>query len=194
MKLGYLKEVRLVKSLFSKAIVFRKTRFTNKGTIMSSGRLILGKVYRGEKPFLSSVLIKKGGKLICKNNFSIYSGCRVTIEEGAVLILGSGYVNYDAKINCFNKISIGEKVMIGENVVIRDSDNHEIERNSKPSTAPIVIEDDVWIGANCTILKGVRIGRGSVIAAGSVVIDDVLEHSLVAGVPATTKKEKIKWR
>jgi acetyltransferase-like isoleucine patch superfamily enzyme len=48
----------------------------------------------------------------------------------------------------------------------------------------VVIEDDVWIGANCIILRGVKIGKGSVIAAGSVVKGDISAYSVVAGVPA----------
>ena len=56
------------------------------------------------------------------------------------------------------------------------------------TTRPIVIEDDVWIGANSVVLPGVRIGRHSVVAAGAVVTCDVPAGSLVAGVPAVVKK------
>lgn len=56
------------------------------------------------------------------------------------------------------------------------------------TTAEIVIEDDVWIGANAVVLAGVRIGRHSVVAAGAVVTKDVPPCSLVAGVPATVRK------
>ena len=79
---------------------------------------------------------------------------------------------------------IGDDVTISENVVIRDSDNHEIIRNGFTMDAPIVIGNHVWIGINATILKGVHIGSGSVIAAGSVVTKDVPDYALMAGVPA----------
>ncbi len=59
------------------------------------------------------------------------------------------------------------------------------------TTKPIVIEDDVWIGANAVILPGVKIGRHSVVAAGAVVNKDVPSGTLVAGVPATVKKTLI---
>lgn len=84
--------------------------------------------------------------------------------------------------------------MIGPNTIIVDHDGHvgwpPSDRWIKSgSAAEIVIENDVWIGMNCLVLKGVRIGSGSIIAAGSVVIDDVEANSLYAGNPA--KKIKV---
>lgn len=58
-----------------------------------------------------------------------------------------------------------------------------------PSAKPVVIEDNVMIGANAVILEGVRIGKNSVVAAGAVVIDDVPENTVVAGVPAKILKK-----
>ena len=107
------------------------------------------------------------------------------------MTLGSGYFNKNININCYNSISIGNNVIISENVIIRDSDNHHI--NNKLNQAPIVIEDDVWIGLNATILNGVTIGKGAVVAAGSVVTSDVPAGTLVAGCPAKVKKEHITW-
>ena len=60
-------------------------------------------------------------------------------------------------------------------------------------SAPIVIEDHVWIGLNVTILKGVRIGTGAVVAAGAVVTADVPPNTLVGGVPAKALKHDITW-
>ena len=64
------------------------------------------------------------------------------------------------------------------------------EKNEALSKGDIVVEDDVWIGCNCTILSGVRIGRGAVIAAGAVVTKDVAPYSIVGGNPA----KHIKYR
>ena len=58
------------------------------------------------------------------------------------------------------------------------------------SKGDIIIEDDVWIGANCIILSGVKISRGAIIAAGSVVIKDVAPFTIVGGVPARLIKER----
>lgn len=130
--------------------------------------------------------------LICENNFFVSSGCRIGVLENAKLTFGSGYINYDSKIYCFDEITIGNNVFISENVIIRDSDNHTINNNTSPS-APIVIEDNVLICMGAKILKGVHIGEGSIVAAGAVVTSDVPPHSLVGGVPAKVIKSDVTW-
>ena len=76
---------------------------------------------------------------------------------------------------------------------MRDSDDHTINGSSKPMTQSIVIGDHVWIGMNVTILKGVRVGNGAIIAAGAVVTKDVPENALVGGVPAKVIKTGVSW-
>ena len=88
-----------------------------------------------------------------------------------------------------SSISVGENCLIGTSVEILDSDFHGLglhERGmSKPEwAAPVVLEDNVFVGSNVRILKGVRIGAGSVIANSSVVIADVPPMVVAAGVPA----------
>lgn len=86
-------------------------------------------------------------------------------------------------------IKIGNDVFIAPNVVIRAS-NHSFQRTDLPmrlqghTAGVIVIEDDVWIAANSVIVPNVRIGKGSIIAAGSVVTQDIPPYSIVGGVPA----------
>lgn len=90
-------------------------------------------------------------------------------------------------------VTIGNHVNLAQGITVTAL-NHNFSDPSLPidvqgiSTMPVVIEDDVWIGANAVILPGVRIGRHSVVAAGAVVTRDVPSGSLVAGVPATVKK------
>jgi acetyltransferase-like isoleucine patch superfamily enzyme len=98
----------------------------------------------------------------------------------------SGAVVFAAK-----SIRIGNSVNIGVNVMIYDNDFHPLDWFARRlhvkeeiATKPVVIEDDVWIGANAIILKGVRIGRGAVIGAGSVVTQDVTAKTIWAGNPA----------
>lgn len=147
-----------------------------------------------------SLYIAKDASLIV-NSFDAYTGCRISVNAGATLTLGSGYINHDCVIDCFDSISVGHHVVISERVVLRDSDNHQVchlpkigEVSDFPSlTAPIVIEDYVWIGMNVIILKGVTIGEGSIIAAGSVVTRDIPPHCLAAGVPARVIKTNVTW-
>ena len=135
------------------------------------------------------------------DSFVAYSGCRITINSGAKLTLGSGFINYDSVIECFSDISIGHDVVISERVALRDTDNHKVKyleaKNAPPKehiqTAPIRIGDHVWIGMNVTILKGVTIGDGAIIAAGSVVNKDVPARCLAAGVPAKVIKTDVTW-
>lgn len=134
------------------------------------------------------------------DSFDVYAGSRINVNHGAKLSLGSGYMNHDCVIDCFSSISIGHGVVISERVVIRDADNHSIQSIAtepisaeKPTTAPIVIQDYVWIGMNVIMLKGVTIGEGAIVAAGSVVNKDVPPHSLVAGVPAKVIKTDVSW-
>lgn len=86
------------------------------------------------------------------------------------------------------RIRIGKKCLIGPNFFATDSDFHGIEvrdrLNGKYECGDVVIEDDVFIGEGVTILKGVTVGRGAVIGSGSLVVDDVDEMSVYAGVPA----------
>lgn len=72
-----------------------------------------------------------------------------------------------------------------------DTDYHSID--GKPYTVPVTIGNHVWIGCKSIILKGVNIGDGAIIAAGSVVTKDVPPFSLVAGSPAKLIKENVKW-
>lgn len=85
-------------------------------------------------------------------------------------------------------IRIGKDCLIGDHVAIYDSDFHEIDPTTRNQStgisAPVVIADNVWIGSRVMVLKGVKIGRGSVIAAGSVVVRNIPENVIAAGIPA----------
>ncbi len=145
-------------------------------------------------PSASTLLIKKGGSLKVNSNFKMFSGASVYVNENATLTSGSGYINSNLRLHCFQQIDIGEDVAIAENVSIRDSDNHIVTSNENyQMSKPIVIGNHVWIGMNVTILKGVHIEDGAIIAAGSVVTKDVPAYCLVAGVPAKVVKENVTW-
>jgi carbonic anhydrase/acetyltransferase-like protein (isoleucine patch superfamily) len=174
--------------------VYRSTTVRIDGSKQIRGQLQLGAQWAGS-PFFSPghLLVVDGGLLEVTGDFRIFTGLRVVVDKGAVLSLGSGYINHDVRISCFSSITIGDDVAISEEVTIRDSDNHEVVGRQSPSTAPIVIGDHVWIGLRSTILKGVTIGSGSIVAAGSVVTKDVAPNTLVAGVPALPRRSDVHW-
>lgn len=148
---------------------------------MQSTNKIAGSLFVGEHATLEA------------DKFSFYSGCKVNVNKNAKLILKTGYMNSDSTIDCFEKIEIGNNCCISKNVIIRDSNSHYINREGYRCTAPIRICDNVWIGLGATILSGVTIGEGSVVAAGAVVNKDVPPRSMVAGVPARVIRSDIEW-
>lgn len=145
-------------------------------------------------PAPSVLAVDKGARLEVTNNFKIFSGAAVYVNKNARLIFGSGYINNNLTLHCFEQIEIGEDVAIAEHVIIRDSDNHIITKNDDCiMTKPIRIGNHVWIGIRAIILKGVTIGDGAIIAAGAVVTRDVPPCCLAAGVPARVIKENVLW-
>ena len=89
------------------------------------------------------------------------------------------------------KISIGHSCMIAHGAYISDADWHDIYDRAEPvgKTKPIIIEDNVWIGDSAIICKGVKIGRNSIIGAGSVVTKNVPQNCVYAGNPAVLVKK-----
>lgn len=112
-----------------------------------------------------------------------------TIEVGSDVSIGNGACLWASE----SSITIGNKVMFGPNVMVIGGDHNtsqvgrfmsDVAAKNRGDDLPVVIEDDIWVGAGVIILKGVRIGRGSIIAAGALVTRDVLPYSVVGGVPA----------
>jgi tetrahydrodipicolinate N-succinyltransferase len=123
-----------------------------------------------------------------------------TIGRGAILAVGisasldianGSYITGGSRVLSQNSITIGKNCAISWGVTIMDDDGHGF--GPPPYSAPIVIEDNVWIGCNVTILKGVTIGAGSVVAAGAVVTRSCAPQSLIGGVPARVIRENIQW-
>ncbi|MGC8544861.1 MAG: 2,3,4,5-tetrahydropyridine-2,6-dicarboxylate N-acetyltransferase [Athalassotoga sp.] len=115
----------------------------------------------------------------------------VEIEDGAVVMMGA-VINIGSKIGSKTMIDmnavIGGRAVIGKNCHIGAGAviSGVIE---PPSAVPVTIEDDVLVGANAVVLEGVHVGKGSVIAAGAIVIENVPEYTVVAGVPARIVKK-----
>ncbi|MEA2672092.1 MAG: hypothetical protein QOG45_2312, partial [Chloroflexota bacterium] len=109
----------------------------------------------------------------------------ITFRGGRIEIADDVYLNFGCSISARRLVRIGDRCLIGPYSMIMDSDDHDPEDHASGGRCePVVIEEDVWLGARVTILKGVTIGAGSTVAAGSVVTRDVPSRVLVAGVPA----------
>lgn len=122
----------------------------------------------------------------------IESGACINNAVGDVII--GDYTRVGLHNTIIGPVNIGHHVNLAQGITVTAL-NHNFEDSEKRideqgvSTTPVVIEDDVWIGANAVILPGVRVGTHSVVAAGAVVTKDVPSHSIVAGIPAKIIKK-----
>ena len=146
--------------------------------------------------------------VIIGEHVSCYAGCSFSIGENGQCTIGDFTLLNGALIMAEEKIEIGTHCLISWNVGIADSDFHPLDpaqrlvdaqalapyfkdRPLRPKlrTAPVKIADNVWIGMNAVILKGVTIGENCVVAAGSVVTKSVPPNTVVAGNPAVAVKQ-----
>lgn len=135
------------------------------------------------------VVENEGGTIRIGKNFCVFSYlAKVQLyagPEGTLEIGDDTFVNNGTILSASMLIRIGSRVNIAPHCVLMDNDFHgTADRDGPPKVAPIVIEDDVWLGTRVTVLRGVTIGRGSVIAAGAVVTKDVPPGVIAGGVPA----------
>ena len=175
---------------------------------------IPGNVEFGEGFYCESAQIfrhlrsKKLHAVIIGKHVSCYAGCSFSIGQNGQCTIGDFTLLNGALIMAEEKISIGSHCLISWNVGIADSDFHPLQpaqrlidaqalapyfKNRPPrpeiKTTPVKIANNVWIGMNAVILKGVIIGENSVVAAGSVVTKSVDSNTVVAGNPAAVVRQ-----
>ena len=138
---------------------------------------------------IGELAIHSGGTFVLGAGNVFEKGYDIEISHGRFEIGSDNYFNKNIKIVCYENVTIGSNCLLADSVHIYDQ-NHkyaDVTCNIKDqgySTSPVVIGDDVWIGAKASILSGVTIGNGAIIATGAVVTKDVPEMAIVGGVPA----------
>lgn len=178
------------------------------------GKPIPGNVHFGEGFFCESAQIfrylksRQPRAVVIGDHVSCYAGCSFSVGENGACTIGDFTLLNGALLMAEERIEIGAYCLISWNVGIADSDFHPIEpaqriidarglapylagRPARPpvATSPVIIRDNVWIGMNAVILKGVTVGENSVIAAGSVVTKNVPASVVMAGNPAVVVRE-----
>jgi len=189
-------------------MIFRKLRSfygTKKVTFLFRKHITLqGKVNVFGSPTL---VFKNGGRAIIGNNvylksnkenyhLNMHSPVKLMADRpGALIEIGENTRINGACIHAYKKITIGKNCLIAANCQIFDGNGHDLSMddvynrvNTIGDAKKIVIEDAVWLGANVIVMPGVHIGKGSVIAAGSVVVKDIPKMSVAGGNPAKVLK------
>lgn len=145
-------------------------------------------------------------KNICIGNYCDIDASISVQQNGKVIIGDYSTVRYNSVIGAIDHIQIGSHVITSNNVHIYDNNNHPTDAKVRwemgesgfysekwdwkySNHRPIIIEDNVWIGERCTILKGVVIGHGSIIGCDSVVTYSIPPYSVAAGNPAKVVKQ-----
>lgn len=114
----------------------------------------------------------------------------VTLPGGRLEVGNNVFINYGSSLVASNCVVVGDDCLIGTHVMVMDCDFHRVEDKAWDTTGePVILENRVWLGNRSIVLKGVRIGHDSVVAAGSVVTRDVPPRTVVAGVPARRVRE-----
>lgn len=165
----------------------------------STGKLILGYGDCTAPLFKWSgfnINLMQNSKLVLDGNAKIGFGSSISVDEDATLEIGSStYICAGAHIRVAKRVAIGSNCAISWNVTIMDSDFHEYimdDGTTPEKTKEVLIGNNVWIGNNVLILKGVTIGDNAIIAAGSVVTKDVANGCAVGGNPARIIKNGVK--
>lgn len=153
----------------------------------------------------TAMISSHGPTTIIKKNGRIEVGARTRLWPRVKLVaLGSAdtpaelTIGHHSSVGDYTQIHAGQKVSIGSFVLIAWNVNilghyYHAPGGGEDTPGEITIEDHVWIGCNVIILKGVTIGRGAIIAAGSVVASDVPPYKLAAGNPARIVKDTKSW-
>lgn len=178
---GRMFNLRTLLDIINGLIVAVRTR-NRLGTILARGKQI--------------IVVNNGTCIYGKGTF-FYPNVKVSVigvHEKAELIIGRGTSIGDrTEIHVGKSVKIGGNCSIAWDVCILDRDYHALNSTDEVRK-PVIIGDNVWIGCKVIIVKGVSIGDGAVIAAGSVVVRDVPANALVAGNPAKIVKENVTWQ
>jgi maltose O-acetyltransferase len=174
------------------------------GYVWGNGRAVLNARWALRRADHVGTRVRLRGRPAVTNHGRMVIGDRVQLvstiatlelvaDEGGLLeICERTLVNFGCSLVATEHVHIGARCHIGPYTMMLDNDFHRVEperRLERPPSKPIIVEDNVWIGARVIIMAGVTVGADSCIGAGAVVTSDVPKRTLVAGVPAKVIRE-----
>lgn len=165
-------------------------KFADAASILNAQWRLLGKAR-------VPLSVRLNGRLHITGEGELVFGCGVsllgtvvpielgTYTNGRIEIGDHTFINYGSSITARTSVKIGAHCFLGHYTFIMDNHQHDVVRHMElPPSAPVIIEDNVWIGSKVVILPGVRIGCQAVIGAGSIVTRDIPPRCVAAGSPA----------
>lgn len=187
-------------------IVYDRIHIKNSNRIIQNQRVIFNQIrlgYGNVKVYSSKEVVliwDVKGKLIIDGKVSLGIGTKISVEKNATLEIGSNFtVTAKSNIICSDFIKIGKECLFAWDITVMDTDFHKVVSDNGTyvnSNRPIIIENDVWIGFGCTILKGSIIRHGTVVGAKTIITTDTINENLVVSnnYLLRTLKENIYWR
>lgn len=182
----FIERIRKVRDILWNSLLFYNKKITKGSNVIIRGKI---NVYgEGEVVINDNVIINSH---IRYNPIGGQSSTSFFVTKGAKITIGRGSGISNSAFCAMNRIELGKDVYIGGDCRIYDTDFHSIKKNERVNssncnvkTKPVFIDDGVWLGASCIVLKGVTIGKNSVVGAGSVVTKDIPPNQIWAGNPA----------
>src|ERR1035437_2888456 len=161
-------------------------------------RLGFGEVGLFDRERLRSVW-RVEGEVVFQGSASLGHGTTLSVDSGAVLTFGDRFViTAESAISCRKAITFGEDVLVSWDVQVMDSDWHSVINEDGAVLNPdseVYVGDHVWIGSRVLLMKGARIAKDSIVAAGSVVTDGTYDANVIlAGVPARPIRHGVTWK
>lgn len=185
-KMFPLKKIQRIYDNIYNGFLFYYKKLDGFGRIDIRGRILIGGCRNPRISFGENIVINSSERANPAGGYRTI----LTVYESGQLTIGNNTGLSNSMIVCRKSVFIGSNVNIGANNVIYDTDMHSVDYEKRMGnlsqyvrSEPVVIEDGAWICGHCIILKGVHIGRRSVVAAGSVVTHDIPDNELWGGNP-----------
>lgn len=186
-------------------IVYDRVYIKNANTIIQNKKVTFNQIrlgYGNVRVYSSREVVliwDVKGKLVIDGKVSLGIGTKVFVEENATLEIGDNFtVTAKSSIICCDCIKIGKGCLFAWDITVMDTDFHKVVSDNGTyinSNRPIIIENNVWIGFGCTVLKGSIIRSGTVVGAKTIVTTDTINENLVVSNNnlLRTLKENISW-